>query len=232
MVITMPNNTGWETFPCRMNIDNHNWALNTKNEEYNQSIENIINIAYTKSFCYKMYHVDVRSDNGVVFFYNLSKRQIHRTERFTVFSQIPENTKTFFRPIEYWDELFGPEWPEWFKSQQISGLQNGTLSNNTSTTNTPLYTPPFSVTFRAQGIEQNFMRFNRFYKANVEETILTMMAFDPLTNTLQPFFDPYLFIPYKDNIFNQDLEFKILDSNKRHVTISDNSQLFIILTLL
>ena len=60
-----------------------------------------------------------------------------------------------------------------------------------------------------------------------------MLVYDSVTNTLLPFYDPYLTIEYKDYItLAQDLEFKILDSNRQHVHISDNSQLFFILTLL
>lgn len=45
--------------------------------------------------------------------------------------------------------------------------------------------------------------------------------------------DPYLMIPYKrDMSLTQDLEFKILDANRKHVHISDNSQLFFILTMI
>jgi hypothetical protein len=238
MVLTLPDyTTGWETFPCPMRFDNiaYSWIItgleNKQNEEFSLALETIIESIYKKSYVFKYYNVFVGSDNGVVNFYNPSKKRIHTTDRFTVKLRIPEKTKIYFKPSTFWDTL-NPEWPEWFPAQKLSGQENGTLVHTPGSKN-HLYIPPFSVSFRSQGIEQNYLGFNRFHTPNLEGTILCMLLYDSLNNTLFPFFDPYLFIPYTNDMsLTQDLEFKILDSDGRHVHISNNSQLFFVLTLL
>jgi len=242
MILTLPapeNWDDWENFPCPMSFDNlsYSWLItgseNKQNEEFGLAVENAIIDIYKKSYAFKYYNLEVRNENGVVFFYNNSKKQIHNSNRFIIQLKIPDKTKTYFKQASWWNSTFGSEWPEWVPAQKLSNISNGTLSNDLPETQSHLYIPPFSVSFRSQGIEQNFLGFNRFNTPNLDTTILTMMVYDSSTNTLFPFFDPHLFIPYHNNIpLTQDLEFKILDSNRNHVHISDNSQLFFILTLL
>jgi len=238
MVLTLPNITGWETYSAKMTFEHINYSWlgiemdNKQNDEYGLGVENVISTIYKKSYVFKYFNVEVRIVDGVVFFFNLSKKQVHKADRFTVLLQIPNKTKPYFKSPAFWDATFGQEWPEWVPAQQISQIPNGTLASNHES-KSHLYIPPFSVSFRSQGIEGNILSFNRFNSPNLEETILTMLIYDSATNTLLPFFDPYLTIPYKTHItLAQDLEFTILDSSRKLVHISDNSQLFFILTLL
>ena len=155
------------------------------------------------------------------------------SDRFNVLLKLPNTTKLFFKSNAFWDANFGAQWPEWVLAQKISNLTHGTLSRNSSEAEYPLYVPPFSISFRSQGIESNYFSFNRFNSPNLEDSILAMLLWDKENNTFVPFFDPYLTIPYNNHMaLTQDLEFKILDSNKRHVHISDDSQLFILITLM
>jgi hypothetical protein len=238
MMLTLPNNKYWEMFPCQMTFENisHNWintSHNRTHDDFSNALETQISLIYQKSYIYKYFNVEVRSENGIVHFYNASKRQPMKTERFTVYLKIPDTTKLYFKSANFWDTTFNYNWPEWVHAQKISQFPNGTTSHNLLGSKSHLYTPPFFISFRSQGIEGNYFSFNRFNAPNLEDSILTMLTYDEGTNVLQPIFDPYLIIPYKDEItLTQDLEFKILDSNKRHVAISDNSQLFFILTLM
>lgn len=239
MMMMIPVTPDWETFPCQMTFEHisHSWintpTLDQMNNDFSQALEAQVTSVYKKSFVFKYFNVEVRSENGIVHFYNLSKRQVMKSDRFNVLLKIPDNSKPFFKGVPFWDTTFGPEWPEWVLAQKLSQFSNGTLTHNSPGTKSHLYTPPFSISFRSQGIEGNFLSFNRFNSPNLEDSILTMLLYDNATNTFLPFFDPYLIIPYQDHItLTQDLEFKILDSNKRHVHISDNSQLFFVLTLM
>ena len=242
MMLSLPNDFGWETFPCQMTFENisHSWInvppLEQMNDEFSTALETQISSIYRKSFVYKYYNVDVRSHNGIVYFHNMTKDKetVLKTDRFTVQLKIPDKTKPYFKSATYWDTIFGPdEWPEWVPAQTLSQVSNGTLSHSTPGTKNHLYTPPFSISFISQGIEGNYFSFNRFNSPNLEDSILAMLFYETTTNTFVPFFDPYLIIPYKDHIaLPQNLEFKILDSNKRHVHISEKSQLFVVLTLM
>ena len=240
MVLTLPDANEWESFPCTMAFDHlsYSWVntsgIDSKNtEDFVTAVENTISSIYEKSFINKYYNVEVRSENGVVFYYNLSKKQIHRSDRFTVLLNIPDKTKTYFKPLAFWDSTFGTDWPKWIPAQKLSNIVNGTLTNTAHDSKSQLYTLPFSVSFRAKGIERNYFGFNRFNSPNREDTILCMLVYDSTANTLVPFFDPSLYMPYNNNTtLTQDLEFKILDAQNKHVHISDNSQLFIVLTIL
>jgi hypothetical protein len=238
MMLTLPNTKGWETFTCQMSSENISYSwLNTPNtertnEEFSSALEAQIISIYKKSYVFKYYSFDVRTTNGIVYFYNRAKNQMLKTDRFTVLLKINNSSKPYFKSAAFWDTTFGPEWPEWVPAQKLSEISNGTSSHNLTGTTTHMYIPPFSISFRSQGIESNYFSFNRFNSPNLADTILAMLLFDTATNTFIPFFDPYLTIPYKDHItLTQDLEFKILDSNRRHVQISDDSQLFFVLTL-
>ena len=241
MMMTLPSFTNtkekWETFSCQMNFDNLNFSWITtpgnekSNEEFNQAVETQVTSVYKKSYIYKYYNVDVRTTNGIVHFYNLAKKTA-RTERYSVFLKIPDKSKLYFKSEDFWNTMFGSEWPEWILAQQLSQFPNGTQSQN-SPGSKFVYTPPFYISFRSQGIEGNYFSFNRFNSPNLEDSILAMLYYDTTTNTLIPFFDPFLMIPYRDHItLTQDLEFKIWDSEKKVVQISDQSQLFIVLHLL
>jgi hypothetical protein len=239
MVLSLSTTKGWESFRCPMTFENLSYSsiLTTydqkHNEEFSNALEQRISSIYTKSYIFKYYNTEIRNTNGIVFFYNISKRQAFKNDRFTVLLKIPDKTKPYFNSSLFWDTNFGPEWFEWIPAYQISQFINGTPSTNSQSDKTTLYTPPFSISFRSQGIEGNYFSFTHFNRPNLEDTILTMMVYDGVNNTFLPFFDPYLMIPYKrDMSLTQDLEFKILDANRKHVHISDNSQLFFILTMI
>lgn len=239
LLLTVPNTIGWETFKCPMTFDHvfFNWITTTyndkHNEEYQSSLEAAISSIYQKSFIHKYYNNDVRVDNGIVYFFNNSKRQIMKNERVSVFLKIPDKSKEYFKHPNFWETNFGPESSDWIPTEKLSQVPNGTLSHNFPSTKSHKYTPPFSISFRSQGIDHNYFSFNSFNSPNLEENILTMLMYDNDTNALVPFFDPYLVIPYHDQLaLNQTLEFKVLDSLKHQVLISDNSQLFVILTLM
>jgi hypothetical protein len=238
MMLNLPIKN-WENFSCDMSFPHVNYSYlltgneNKQNEEFILALENSIKEIYKKSYVFKYYNVDVNCENGVVFFYNLSKKSIFKSNKFIVKLKIPNKTKSFFKGDHWWDATFGPEWPEWVPAEKLSQIKNGTLSNSITTTKSHSFSPPFSISFRTQGVEQNYLIFNRFFSPNLEDTILVSLDYDVSSNRLYPIFDPQLILPYKEGLtLSQDLEFKILDSTGKHVEISDNSQLFIIITLL
>ena len=239
MLLSLPNEDNWETFPCNVkNSQNVSWLLTSnelrQNDEFTNALENLIASIYKKSYVFKYFNVELNTENNTIFFQNLSKKSIFKSNRFTVYLKIPDKSKTFFKPSLWWNTRYGSEWPEWVLAQDLSNITNGTLSNNNIPGNDPhAFIPPFEISFRAQGIEPNYLRFNRFDSPNLEDNILTMLSYDSATNTLIPFFEPELILPYTEGLsLTQDLEFKVLDSARNQVLISDFSQLFIVINLL
>jgi hypothetical protein len=60
-----------------------------------------------------------------------------------------------------------------------------------------------------------------------------MLVFDEEHNRLDPQFTPELILPYSNVLsLNNFLEFTMIDSKGEQIIVSDNSQLFILLTVL
>ncbi len=188
---------------------------------------------YKSSWVYKYFNYDVKTDNGIVYFYNLTKRRDVDSSRFNVWLKIDDMAKLYFNPSTYWKEKYSDEWPEWILSTDLCTIPHGFQSNNAPGTKSFLFQPPFFIIYKTVGAEYNFLQFDDFNKPNIEKSILAMLTYDEETNRLKPQFAPHLILPYSNVLsLNNFLEFKMVDSKGDQILVSDNSQLFILLTLL
>jgi hypothetical protein len=96
-----------------------------------------------------------------------------------------------------------------------------------------LYTAPYFLVFKVQGVSSNYLSFTDFKKPNSERTILSMLAYDDEKNSLIDEYSPELILPYNNDLsLNEILEFKLYDSSNKLVQVADKSKIFIVLTLL
>jgi hypothetical protein len=142
-------------------------------------------------------------------------------------------TKICSEEKPHWKEKYSDEWPEWILSTDLCTIPHGFQSNNAPGTKSFLFQPPFFIIYKTVGAEYNFLQFDDFNKPNIEKSILAMLTYDEETNRLKPQFAPHLILPYSNVLsLNNFLEFKMVDSKGDQILVSDNSQLFILLTLL
>lgn len=144
--------------------------------------------------------------------------------------KIPESTKIYFQPTEFWNDL---KQGQWFLSDFLGHVTHGIQTNNAPGTKTVLFTPPYFLVFKIQGVASNYLSFTDFQKPNSESTILSMLQYDEEKDSLIDEYSPELLLPYnKDLTLDEVLEFTLFDSNKTIIQVADKSQLFIVLTLL
>jgi hypothetical protein len=177
----------------------------------------------------------VQSEEGIVCFLDKKERKTI-SGRFEILLKIPDLTKLYFQTSEWWDEHKvnnEPNWPEWITSRVLSNVTHGFQSNNSSGTKQLLFQSPFFIIFKSNEITSNFLSFVDFQKPNTEDTILCMLLYDEEHDIFYPQFQPELILPYLNALsLNNVLEFKLIDSKKQVINVSDKSQLFIVLSIL
>jgi hypothetical protein len=170
------------------------------------------------------------SEEGIIFFFDNSAKKCRFTSgRFNVVLNIPESTKLYFEPLEFWKNM--PE--KWFTSDFLGDVTHGIQTNNAPGTKTVLFTPPYFFVIKIQAVTSNYFSFTGFQKPNSEDTILCMMQYDEERNSLIAEHSPEFLLPYNKELpLSEMLEFTLYDSKKQLVQVADESQLFIVLTLL
>jgi hypothetical protein len=188
---------------------------------------------YKKSWVFLYYNFDVKTDNGIVSFYNMTKRRpVSTPGRFSVWLKMDDSNKLYFNTKQWWNENH-PESNKWIQSFKLSNVPHGFQTNNAPGTKTHLFVPPFFIVYRTVGAINNFLSFKGFNRPNIEESILAMLTFDEDRNTIEPLFTPDLVLPYSNVLsLNNFLEFYMIDSRGEQIIVSDMSQLFILLSLL
>jgi hypothetical protein len=171
------------------------------------------------------------SEEGIVFFFdNSSVKSRLVSERFSVRIKIPEITKLYFKPTTFWTSDIKPGW---FQSQRLSTVLHGIPSNSAPGTKTAIYNPPYLLFLKIHGVPSNYLSFTDYKKPNSESTILSLLHYDEERNKLVDEYTPEMILPYQGDLcLNEVLEFTLYDSKKQLVRVSDQSQLFILLTLL
>ncbi len=190
---------------------------------------------YKNSWVYKFFNYEIRVDLGIVSFFNLIKKRISATDRFDVYLGIDNLAKLYFNTPHWWQSKYPKDdgKPEWVLSSDLSDITHGVQTLNAPGTKAHLFVPPFFIVYKTVGGESNFLSFNDFYKTNLERSILAMLVFDEEHNRLEPQFTPELILPYFNVLsLNNFLEFTMIDSKGEQIIVSDNSQLFILLTVL
>jgi len=183
---------------------------------------------FRKSWVSKYFNVDVMAEDGVVFFYDNAKKVRFECPRFVVALQIPDITKQFFKPNSFWDGL-----NTWIRSDSLSEVEHGVPSNNARGTKTEIYTPPFFLYFKMPRVNTNYLSFTDYVKPNTEASVLAMLQYDEDRNRFYSEYNPELILLYNTDLcLSEVLEFTLCDSKNQIVQVSDNSQLFIELTLL
>jgi hypothetical protein len=171
------------------------------------------------------------AEEGIVFFYdNSSVKNRFVSERFKVYLDMPEITKLYFKPSTFWTDNIKSDW---FLSQRLSTILHGIPSNSSPGTKTAIYDPPYLLFLKIHGVSSNYLSFTDYKKPNSESTILSLLHYDEERNKLVDEYTPEMILPYQGDLcLNEVLEFTLYDSKKQLVRVSDQSQLFILLTLL
>lgn len=176
----------------------------------------------------------MQSENGLVFFYDKTKRDKVESLRFSILLQIPESTKLYFKTANWWKSTFDVV-PIWIELEKISNLPHAFQCNNAPGSKSILFTPPFFLTFRAPSdVSSNYLLYNNMLTQNSEDNIVAMLSYDDTRNVFNASsFAPGITLRYK-NCFslNNIMEFKLYDSLQQQIAVSDKSQLYIDITLL
>jgi hypothetical protein len=201
----------------------------------------MVDSIYKKSWVSKYFNYSVKDENGIVSFYNSAKdRTVSEgtTSRFSVWIKMNELTKLYFNTVEWWNANLpnndnDNENEKWIQVSKLSNFPHGFITNNAPGTKAHLYVPPFFVVYRTSWATTNFLAFKEFNQPNIEQSILAMLSFDEEQYKLNPLFTPHIILPYSNVLtLNNILEFKLIDSQDRHILVSDKSQLFILLTII
>jgi hypothetical protein len=181
-------------------------------------------------------------EEGIVFFYDNTKKTRFTSKRFSVGLNIPDASKIYFNPLSFWTnlELENIEnnqnneiTSSWISSSYLGEVEHGIQTNNAPGTKSMLFSPPFFLVFKTQALTSNYLSFIDFQKPNSEATVLCMLQYDEEKNILDAEYTPELLLPYEGDLsLNDVLEFTLYDSKKKLVQVADTSQLFILLTLL
>ena len=237
-LLTTSNNV-YQRFTCPMDFSHvsYSWCVvgdNQQNDEFADALEGVVTDIYKKSWVAHYFNFEVKSESGIVFFYNTSRNRVADTDRFIVKLRINDKAKLYFNTSYWWTNFAGGDvWPKWIRARVLSNVTHGFQTANAPGSKSLLFYPPYFVVFKASGVSPNFLSFTDFQKPNAEESVLSMIVYDEEHNILIPQFSPELLLPYNDTtVLSNVLEFKLLDSKKNIVQVSDKSQLFILLTML
>jgi len=109
------------------------------------------------------------------------------------------------------------------------------LTNGYPYTKSPYYQAPFFFTFKTNhSVESNYLTFNNFLIPNSYDRILSMLSYDDDSDKFNPEFKTDIVLPYHQQSLslNSNLEFQIVDANKKQLQFKDLSQLYILIEVL
>jgi hypothetical protein len=170
------------------------------------------------------------SEEGILFFYNNSAKNRFASSRFGVGLSVPDKSKIYFKPLSFWEDMKDETW---IISEYLGDVKHGVQTNSAPGTKAKLYSSPYFLVFKIQGVASNYLSFIDFKKPNAENTILSMLQYDDEKNALIDEYTPELILPYNSDLpLNEVLEFTLFDATNTLVQVADQSKIFIILTLL
>jgi hypothetical protein len=81
--------------------------------------------------------------------------------------------------------------------------------------------------------QSNYFVFENFFQPNIKNTILCLLSYNDDLDKFTPIFSPGIILSsLKSLLFNNNIEFILVDSNQTKVEVGDLCQLFISLELL
>ena len=206
-----------------------------QNIEYSEALESRFEAFYNKSWIAQYYDYETRvTEDGIVFFFDLTRQEQVDTYRFVILISIPESTQKYFFPDSYWNYFFGNDLIQFAVVDRLSSVKHGCVTNGFPYTQAQFYTPPFFVIFKThQFLKSNYLKFNNFLKQNSEHCVLSMLVYNTDLDQFVSQFSPGLTLPYSTTLnLNNVLEFQIVDSNGKTLEVSELSQLFISIKIL
>lgn len=146
-------------------------------------------------------------------------------------------SQTYFYPPSVWENIGPSLQPDLyvFRTDALSQVPHGMITDGYPYTKTPYYKPPFFLTFKTDhSIKSNFLTFNNFLIPNSYGRILCMLTYNDDIDKFIPEFESDIILPYHRNTLslNSVLEFHIYDAEKKIVKFLDKSQIYIYIELL
>jgi hypothetical protein len=200
--------------------------------EFAKAFESRIINLYKKSWIYKYYNFDVKSENGIVYFFDNIKKSVVDSVRFKIFVYIPKLSKPYFFSLADWKQV-SPHSESVLETSLISNIPHGFRTKSFPTSNPLYYKPPYFFVFRnSSSTPSNYFLFNSFLKTNIEDSILAMVNFNEDKNVLAPYYSPGITLPFLNALsLNRTLEFILVDSEKKQIAVNDFSQLYVTIEL-
>lgn len=189
----------------------------------------VMNI-YKRSWINQYYDFNVKEDENIVFFYDNFTKSSSSTYRFDIYLYIPDITKLYFKTPDEW-EILGNE--TLYKSELFSNVLHGFNSNGVSVSKSLYYTSPYFIKLnQPTKTISNYLEFKGFFKLNVNKCILSMITYNEFEQTFTVNFLPKITLSFLQTLtLNKTLEFILVDSDDKQITLEDNNQLFISLTI-
>lgn len=164
----------------------------------------------------------------------LIKNALPFSERYEININIPEKTKPFFLPKEYWTDLKDAHQNDFYPVEMLSQVRNGSTANGFPYTRSPYYKAPYFLVFKSNyALTSNFLIFNDFLKPNSYTTVLALLTYDDDNDKFVPMYTSDIELYYHHSLsLNNILEFYVQDSNQNRVEFANLSQLFVSLTIM
>jgi len=202
-----------------------------KNLQFAEALENRVANLYRDSWIHKYYKWNVKSENGIVMFFDRARNYPTESERIAVYLFIPEATRPyFFSKSEYKNFAVDKN----IAISLISNIPYGFKSKCFPASKSLFYTAPFFIKLKTPlKTMSNYLLFKDAFKPNFEDSILAMISYNEDSDSFVAEFSPQLKFTISQNFnFTNSLEFYLVDANNQHMQVEDNSQLFFTLTVL
>jgi len=232
------NNNTWQKKEISMNIENLNYNLlasstSKMNTAFAKVLDTRVELIYQESWVGKYFNFEAKIDEGIVFFWNKTSKEICNSKRFKIYIFIPKLTKAFFFPLTYWKALFGRQLNIWFLTDLISKIKHGFLTKPYPATCSLFYLSPYFFQLKTHySVPSNYLNFKDFYQSNTEQSVLAMVDFNEEKNILEAVFSPVLNLPNSFFLTNNVLEIRFFDSQNTLIAVNDYSQIFVVLKII
>jgi hypothetical protein len=202
-----------------------------KNLQFAGALEDRVRKIYQNSWIALYYRVVVKTDQGNVFFWDTTSKNIPENYRYGIFLYIPEKTKPYFLTKYDWEQI---KRQGSISSDMISNITHGFKSRCPPATKSIFHMSPFFIKIKTPIQMSNYLLYKGFFKNNKEDCILAMIIFDEDKEILRPEFAPHLSLKQLQNssLINKNFEFILTDANNQQILIEDNSQLFFSLKII
>ncbi len=202
-----------------------------QNLQFAEALESRVTNIYNDSWIYKYYDYNVKSEDGIVLFWDSTNKRPTNSERFRVFLYIPEKTRPYFFSKSEWLNFQTPS--NYVILDIISHIPHGFKTKCFPATKSLFYTSPFFFKLKTPLITaSNYLLYKDTYKPNFKDCILAMVTYSVENDNLIAEFSPQLTFHYKKNWpLSPMLEFILVDANNQQLKIEDNSYLFFSLTV-